>query len=56
MTREPFQATQIRLLAKASVPYRDWIRALCDRCGIAWRERYAIPIDDKPQRKEIRNG
>ena len=43
---EPFPILQARALKAASVPYADWIRALCDRCGIAWREAYATPIDD----------
>ena len=35
-------------------PYADWIKRLCERCGIPWREEYAVPLDDKP--KEQNNG
>ena len=32
--------------------FRDWIKRLCARCGIPWREEYAIPLDDKPKEQK----
>ncbi len=45
---ETFAQLQTRLMLAANAPYPVWIKALCDRCKIAWREEYATPLEDRP--------
>jgi hypothetical protein len=48
MMAESFAQLQNRLMRAANAPHPDWMRALCDRCGIPWREEYAVPVDETP--------